>query len=537
MPTKPMPPRPSLDRFKAEARRLMRDRAAADPQACQRLREFHPRLAEATDPAIAAADLGWSDALLTIAREYGFASWPRLKARVEGPSRPGEWVPHHERIEDPVFRRAVELIDDGDAAGLAAHLAAHPGLATCRVAFEGGNYFRNPGLICFVAENPVRNDSLPPNIVEIARIVLDAGASRDQAALNETLMLVSSGRVAREAGAQIALIDLLCGYGAKPDEAAVAAAAHGEFEAAQALLHNGARLTLPVAAALGLDADAHRLLDSASAAERHLALALAAQHGRAGILRLLLDAGEDPSRYNPPGAHSHSTPLHQAVWGGHDEAVRLLVERGARLDLRDSIHQATPIEWAEYGKRSGIAGYLREAEAARRRGAGDSAGARPLLVRAVALAREKGDETRLGHLLARLGQIERDLGNAAAAIDCYSEAAAIARENGSPLQLAHRLRHIGDILLDAGEPEAAEPFFEEALAIYRGCADTPPLDLANAVRPLALLRERQGRAEEAKALWAEARLLYDQAGIGAGASESAARLAAADGGAKAGETG
>ena len=35
------------------------------------------------------------------------------------------------------------------------------------------------------------------------------------------------------------------------------------------------------------------------------------------IVRMLLDAGEDPNRYNPVGAHSHSTPLHQAAVGGH----------------------------------------------------------------------------------------------------------------------------------------------------------------------------------------------------------------------------
>jgi hypothetical protein len=38
---------------------------------------------------------------------------------------------------------------------------------------------------------------------------------------------------------------------------------------------------------------------------------------RREIVRLLLDAGEDPNRYNPVGGHSHTTPLHQAAGGGH----------------------------------------------------------------------------------------------------------------------------------------------------------------------------------------------------------------------------
>jgi ankyrin repeat protein len=49
---------------------------------------------------------------------------------------------------------------------------------------------------------------------------------------------------------------------------------------------------------------------------------LAAQHGQVEIVRLLLDAGEDPNRYNPVGGHSHCTPLHQAAGYGPSELVR-----------------------------------------------------------------------------------------------------------------------------------------------------------------------------------------------------------------------
>jgi ankyrin repeat protein len=64
---------------------------------------------------------------------------------------------------------------------------------------------------------------------------------------------------------------------------------------------------------------------------------------------MLLDAGEDPNRYNLEGNHAHATPLHQAVLGGHEAVVRLLIERGARLDTRDAIWQGTPLGWAMYG--------------------------------------------------------------------------------------------------------------------------------------------------------------------------------------------
>ena len=46
--------------------------------------------------------------------------------------------------------------------GLRAHLKQHPKLVHQRVVFEGGNYFRNPTLLEFVAENPVRHGTLPP---------------------------------------------------------------------------------------------------------------------------------------------------------------------------------------------------------------------------------------------------------------------------------------------------------------------------------------------------------------------------------------
>jgi hypothetical protein len=267
--------------------------------------------------------------------------------------------PHHERIGDLDFRRAVDLVDDGDIDGLRDHLMDHPALVRQRVEFEGGNYFRDPTLLEFVAENPVRHDSLPPNIVDVARTILDAGARSDQRGIDSTLSLVCSGRVPRECGVQIPLIDLLCDYGADPDGAMEAALGHGEFEAVDALVRRGAEVNLAAAAATGRIGDARRALPAADAELRHRALAWAAQYGQAEIVLLLLDAGENPNRYNPEGAHSHSTPLHQAALAGHLDVVRLLVERGARLDIKDIHYQGTPLEWAEHAERTAVAEYLR----------------------------------------------------------------------------------------------------------------------------------------------------------------------------------
>ena len=220
------------------------------------------------------------------------------------------------------FRRAVDLLDDGDVDGLRDHLTSHPSLVRQRVVFEGGHYFRDPALLEFVAENPVRHGSLPPNIVEVARMILDAGARSEQRGIDSTLGLVCSGRVPRECGVQIPLIDLLCDYAADPDGAMGSALGHGEFEAANALIRRGAIVDPAAAAATGRIDDARRVLPAADAELRHLALAWAAQYG-------------------------------------HAEVVRLLVERGARLDIQDILYQGTPLEWAEHAGRTEVAEYLR----------------------------------------------------------------------------------------------------------------------------------------------------------------------------------
>ncbi len=269
-------------------------------------------------------------------------------------------LPPHQRIEDGTFRRAVDLIDSGDVSGLQALLKQHPGLVHQRVAYEEENYFRNPTLIEFVAENPVRHRRLPANIAEVARVILDAGASGSSR--DEALLLVATGRIPREQHQQLPLIDLLCDFGADPNSAIHAAAVHGEHQSVSELIRQGARVDLPVAAALGRVAEANDLLAAAGREERHLALALASQFGHVEIVRLLLDAGEDPNRYSPAGGHSHSTPLHQAAFAGHGEVVRLLVECGARVDLKDLRWEGTPADWANHAGRTDIEEYLRAPE-------------------------------------------------------------------------------------------------------------------------------------------------------------------------------
>ena len=362
MPVKPLPSKPSLEHLKYQAKDLLREHAARNAGVAQRIREFHLRFVGASDDEIFAAHMRLSDTQLVIARESGFPSWARLKRHIEKPTLADQLnLPHHERIEDSTFRRGVELLDAGDVAGLRAHLQQHPNLSHQRVVFEGGNYFPNPTLLEFVAENPVRHGTLSPNIVQITQVILDAGVERS--AVDDTLALICSGRISRECRMQLPLIDLLCDRGADLNNAIRTAVAHGEFEAANTLIQRGASINLPVAAALGRTDDAQRLIPSADSESRHQALALASQFGHVEIVRALLDAGVDPSRYNPVGFHSHSTPLHQAALAGHEDVVQLLVERGAKLDLKDTLWQATPADWARNEDRATIEAFLRSKQA------------------------------------------------------------------------------------------------------------------------------------------------------------------------------
>jgi tetratricopeptide (TPR) repeat protein len=143
---------------------------------------------------------------------------------------------------------------------------------------------------------------------------------------------------------------------------------------------------------------------------------------------------------------------------------------------------------------------------------------------AAELARRCGSKRLLVPALKGLAQVERDTGNTAAAVPLYEAAVAESRAIGDPLLLAHTLRHLGDVYQDLDQLARAEMPYSEALTLYRKNRSVPPLDLANAVRPFALLKERTGRTAEACELWAEAHRLYSSVNARAGVDESASHL-------------
>ena len=148
------------------------------------------------------------------------------------------------------------------------------------------------------------------------------------------------------------------------------------------------------------------------------------------------------------------------------------------------------------------------------------------LVEAVAICRAAGAGRELVVALGKLGHVEQDAGRHEAAVACYEESVAAARRADDPHQLAHAVRHLGDVHRHGGRLAEAEACYEEALSLYaRHAAGAAALDHANALRPMAILKEERGQVDEARLLWARARDLYSAIGIEAGVAECVDHLA------------
>ncbi|HYG30916.1 MAG TPA: hypothetical protein VD887_11960 [Allosphingosinicella sp.] len=253
-------------------------------------------------------------------------------------------------IRDPGFRAAVEAIRSGDAAALGALLDAQPRLLEARIeepdcyrSAPRHQYFLDPKLFWFVANNPGWMKAMPPNIVEIAETMIARGVARPD--LDYALELVMTSASAREQGQQQPLMRSILAAGGTPSAHSIEIAlAHGELEPVRALIALGQPVTAPIAAALGETAKLRELLGSASDAERQSALAMAVINARAEAAAVALAAGADPNRFMP--VHVHSTPLHHAVLNEDLASMELLVDNGARTDVRDLLWKATPLEWA-----------------------------------------------------------------------------------------------------------------------------------------------------------------------------------------------
>jgi ankyrin repeat protein len=293
-----------------------------------------------------------ADTQLFVAREHGFASWPRFAEYVQSVTRPGSSISN--------FETAVEAIVAGNATELRRLLRAHPALARARSSRD-----HHSTLLHYVSANGVEDfrQKTPHNIVEITRILLDAGAdvnatSEAYGGGSTALGLAATSLHPQAAGVQIALLETLLKHGAKIEQGAASddgsaitgCLANGQPEAASYLAGRGAILNLEGAAGLGRLDDVRTffdergaLLPTATKEQLESGLLYACGYGHPHVVRFFLERGVDPNL-----RRNGETPLHWASFGPHPEIAHLLLKHHAAVDVRDDRFKSTPLDWTLY---------------------------------------------------------------------------------------------------------------------------------------------------------------------------------------------
>src|SRR5215813_5864330 len=318
----PLPPRPNIEQYKKLARDFQHACKSAEPAA---VRAWAARWAEALARLQGRAvtpevqrEIGWNververqwrdiqkskeqashrtlaGAQFFIARCHGFASWPKFAEHLDALARANSPVSH--------FESAVDAIVSGNIVALEKRLSENPDLVRTRSTRE-----HRSTLLHYVSANGVEDfrQKTPKNIVEITKVLLDAGAdvnaeSDAYGGRSTTLGLTATSCHPEEAGVQLPLMDLLIRYGAVIDGpdggSAVNGCLHnGRGEAAEYFASRGAHLDLEGAAGVGrLDVvksffkDDGSLKSSATEQQKLDGFSWACEFGRTSIIDFLL---------------------------------------------------------------------------------------------------------------------------------------------------------------------------------------------------------------------------------------------------------
>ena len=82
-PPRSLPPRPSIEHLRNQAKSLLRAYRSGDVEIVSRIRGSIPRLARASETEVLRGKFSLHDAQLILAREYGFQDWAALGRHVE----------------------------------------------------------------------------------------------------------------------------------------------------------------------------------------------------------------------------------------------------------------------------------------------------------------------------------------------------------------------------------------------------------------------------------------------------------------------
>jgi hypothetical protein len=268
-----------------------------------------------------------------LAHTYGFENWSKLTRHIAALAR-------NSRVSR--FEAAADAIVKGDTAALRALLRADPKLVHARSTRRHA-----ATLLIYVAANGVEQyrQKTPPNIVEIADLLLDAGSDVNATCTVyggacATLELTATSVHPRTAGVQQQLMDKLLQRGASLDKPTLITAClgNGHPQAAEFLAAKGAPIDLPAAAGLGhLDA-VQALLPNATPDNRRDAFLYACAYGRNEVVEFLLENRADLAAHDRNG----QTALHWAVIGGQLDTVKLLLRHNPPLNQKNA-YGGTPL--------------------------------------------------------------------------------------------------------------------------------------------------------------------------------------------------
>lgn len=363
----PLPQRPNLERYKKLAKDLVKACKSDDENAVGDWTEkwlmalakqsgikFTRELPVAVSPwidkvegfvrrRIAESDgrCRLADAQFIIARSHGFDSWSKFLKHLNGLTRKNSAVAR--------FEAAADAIINGDSRTLKRLLRDDPKLVHARSTREHG-----ATLLHYVSANGVEGyrQKTPANILEITKLLLDAGAEIDAEADvygggATPLGLVATSVHPYRAGVQNPLMQILLDHGAEIDHktgagnrqsSVLGALANGRGEAAVYLAERGAQLNLQAAAGVGrldvvrtfFNEDGSRKRSTSKKAVQS-AFSYACGWGRQNVVEFLLDKETDLK----DGGGDGQTPLHCAAICGQLEIIKFLLKFDPPLEARN----------------------------------------------------------------------------------------------------------------------------------------------------------------------------------------------------------
>lgn len=380
MPTEPLPDNPNIEQLKGNAKALRDLVRAGFDEPVSLVRQHHPKLAKLAVGTTECAGFKLADAQLTLARHYGFSSWPKLRQHVEFVNRVSR-SPHTQPIGaalDDDESRADEFLrlaclnygaDNPDRWQEAARLLAdHPQLASASIhtaaavgglgaatdilatdpsaaSRQGGPFAWEPLLYLTYSRLDIEN--APHDRLAVARLLLDHGADPNAGYLWEGLpspFTALTGVFGRgEQGApphpeELTLARLLLEAGAEANDS-------------QTIYNRGAgdiarddteflELLLDFGLGQGDGGPWRRRLGSAHQSPAEIvaeALQHAAEAGLVNRVGLLLDRGADPSCPGTHPGYRGRTPYEGAVLHGNLHAADLLAAAGADTSTADPL--------------------------------------------------------------------------------------------------------------------------------------------------------------------------------------------------------